>query len=83
MTLSEALEAYGRLAPADNALSRRVYAAMPQLSDPPTREELIEWLAWNDPNGVYYDEDMLYEFGEVLTLEEAQDLFIETMEEAG
>ena len=28
-----------------------------------SRERLIDWLAWNDRNGVYTDEDSLDEFG--------------------
>jgi hypothetical protein len=27
------------------------------------RSDLIEWLCWNDRNGVYRDEDSLEEFG--------------------
>lgn len=36
-----------------------------------TRLELIDWLCWNDRNGVYSDEDSLREFGEILTKERA------------
>ncbi len=36
-----------------------------------TRDELIEWLCWNDSNGVYRDEDSLREFDNVLQKEEA------------
>lgn len=36
-----------------------------------TRLELIEWLSWNDRNGVYKDEDSLQEFGNIVTKEEA------------
>jgi hypothetical protein len=32
---------------------------------------LIEWLSWNDRNGVYRDEDSLAEFGNILSKEEA------------
>jgi hypothetical protein len=35
-----------------------------------TREELILWLSWNDPNGVYTDEDSIGEIGHVMTREE-------------
>lgn len=35
-----------------------------------TREELILWLSWNDPNGVYTDEDSMGEFERVMTKEE-------------
>jgi hypothetical protein len=36
-----------------------------------SRLDLIEWLSWNDRNGVYKDEDSLAEFGNVLSKEEA------------
>lgn len=35
------------------------------------REELIEWLCWNDSNGVYRDVDSLREFDNILEKEEA------------
>ena len=31
--------------------------------------ELIEWLCWNDRNGVYRDEDSLQEFGNTVSKE--------------
>ena len=34
------------------------------------RLELIEWLEWNDPNGVYNDIDCRAEFGRILRLDE-------------
>lgn len=36
-----------------------------------SRLELIEWLCWNDKNGVYRDEESLGEFGNIMTKEEA------------
>lgn len=36
-----------------------------------SREELIEWLCWNDRNGVYRDEDSMQEFDNILGKEEA------------
>lgn len=36
-----------------------------------SRLDLIEWLSWNDRNGVYRDKDSLREFGNVLSKEEA------------
>lgn len=38
-----------------------------------TREELIIWLSWNDPNGVYTDEDSMDEYDNVMTKEEGVD----------
>ena len=42
-----------------------------------TREALIEWLSWNDPNGAYSDEDAYREGQPPLTHEEAADLAFE------
>ena len=36
-----------------------------------SRQELIDWLSWNDRNGVYQDEDSLQEFNNILGKEEA------------
>ena len=41
-----------------------------------SRLDLIEWLCWNDRNGVYKDEDSLAEFGNVLSKEEAIEIMI-------
>lgn len=38
------------------------------------REELIDWLSWNDRNGIYRDEDSLAEFGNVMTKEEGEEI---------
>lgn len=32
-----------------------------------SREEIIDWLQWNDPNGVYRDKASLSEFGTILS----------------
>jgi hypothetical protein len=36
-----------------------------------TRLDLIDWLSWNDRNGVYRDEDSLLEMGSILDKTEA------------
>ncbi len=36
-----------------------------------SRLDLIEWLCWNDRNGVYKDEESLQEFNNILGKEEA------------
>ena len=36
-----------------------------------SRLDLIEWLSWNDRNGVYKDEQSLAEFDNILSKEEA------------
>jgi len=39
-----------------------------------TREDVIQWLAWNDANGVYTDEASKAEGLEPLTLEQARSI---------
>jgi hypothetical protein len=41
------------------------------------REQLIEWLCWNDRNGIYRDEDAIGEGFDPLTLEEALEIATE------
>ena len=41
-----------------------------------SREELIDWLSWNDRNGIYNDEDSLLEMGNILAKEEAIEIMI-------
>ena len=36
-----------------------------------SREQLIDWLMWNDRNGVYDDVQSIKEFGEIITYENA------------
>jgi hypothetical protein len=47
-----------------------------------SREDLIEWLSWNDRNGVYKDEDSLREFDNVLGKEEAIEIITRQITEA-
>ena len=37
-----------------------------------TRESIINWLCWNDPNGIWTDDDSVAEDKQPLTLEAAQ-----------
>lgn len=46
-----------------------------------TREDLIEWLMWNDPNGVYSDEQSLKEFNNRMSKAEAIEIFLRQAEE--
>jgi hypothetical protein len=39
-----------------------------------SRLDLIEWLCWNDRNGVYKDEESLQEFGNTVSKEEATEI---------
>lgn len=41
-----------------------------------SREALISWLSWNDPNGIYRDEESIAELGNIMTREEGIDLII-------
>lgn len=52
----------------ENELKERVH----QLS----RNEIINWLSWNDRNGIYHDKDSLAEFGNIMTLEEGREIMI-------
>lgn len=36
-----------------------------------SRLDLLEWLCWNDKNGVYKDEQSLNEFGNIVSKKEA------------
>lgn len=46
-----------------------------------TREDLIRWLQWNDPNGIYSDRDAQAEGMDVLTYAQARGLVEEAMRE--
>lgn len=49
-----------------------------------SRETLIDWLSWNDPNGIYSDDASIREFGSVMSKEEAVFLVCKQMfENAG
>jgi hypothetical protein len=45
------------------------------------RNDIIEWLAWNDPNGIYHDEQSLKEFGNVMARDEGLEIMIRQVEE--
>ena len=47
-----------------------------------SRLDLIEWLSWNDRNGVYKDEDSMREFDNILSKEEAIEIIIRQITEA-
>ena len=47
-----------------------------------SREDLIEWLCWNDKNGVYRDKDSLQEFGNTVSKEEAIEIITRQITEA-
>lgn len=41
-----------------------------------TRQDLINWLKWNDPNGVYDDVQSLQELGNIMSYEEGIEIMI-------
>ena len=45
-----------------------------------TREEIIAWLCWNDPNGVYLDQDSVAEGYATLTRDRASEIMQEQTE---
>ena len=45
-----------------------------------TREQLIDWLCWNDPNGIYTDRASLAEDHPLLTIAQAQQIMREQVE---
>lgn len=47
-----------------------------------SRSELIDWLCWNDRNGVYTDDDSLREFGNILSKERAIYIITEMINES-
>jgi len=51
-----------------------------QLLERGTRDELIAWLCWNDPDGIYTDRDSLLEDRPQLTLAEARQLLRRQLE---
>lgn len=47
-----------------------------------SRLDLIEWLCWNDRNGIYKDEDSIREFDNIVTKEEAIEIISRQITEA-
>ena len=46
-----------------------------------TREDIIEWLMWNDPNGIYSDEQSTNELGNIMSREEGLEIMLRQAEE--
>jgi hypothetical protein len=46
-----------------------------------SRHDIIEWLIWNDRNGVYSDADSLREFGIIMTKEEGLEILLRQVRE--
>lgn len=46
-----------------------------------SRNDIIQWLCWNDPNGIYTDERSIKEFENILTKEKAAEILLRQCEE--
>jgi hypothetical protein len=46
-----------------------------------TREDIIDWLSWNDPNGIYCDQQSLKELGNIMTREEGMEILLKQVED--
>ena len=46
-----------------------------------SRLDIIEWLVWNDRNGIYSDADSVREFGEVMTKQEGLEILLRQVED--
>jgi len=40
------------------------------------REDLILWLKWNDPNGIYNNQESMEELGNIMTYEEGIEIIV-------
>jgi hypothetical protein len=40
------------------------------------RQDLIDWLKWNDPNGIYNDDESMDELGNIMSYEEGVELIV-------
>jgi hypothetical protein len=47
-----------------------------------TRKDLIEWLSWNDPNGIYDDEQSLKEINNIMSREEGIEIMLRHINES-
>lgn len=46
-----------------------------------TKEDIAEWLMWNDPNGIYSDEQSIKELGNIMSREEGLEIILRQVEE--
>lgn len=51
-------------------------AELARLTHSMSREDLIEWLSWNDPNGIYRDDQSLKELGNIMSREEGIEILL-------
>lgn len=57
-------------------LIERPFTSVVTLVNAMSREDIIEWLMWNDPNGIYADESSLKEFGNVMLRTEGIEILL-------
>ena len=46
-----------------------------------SREEIIDWLCWNDKNGIYRDDLSIKELGHVMSREEGMEIMLRQLDE--
>ena len=46
-----------------------------------SRQDIIEWLSWNDPNGIYHDEHSLKELGNKMSRTEGIEILMRQVED--
>jgi len=46
-----------------------------------SRQDVIDWLSWNDRNGIYRDEQSLKELGNIMSKEEGIEILLRQIEE--
>jgi hypothetical protein len=61
----------------------RDHTIQTRLVETGTREEIIAWLEWNDPNGVWNDKDSEAEGWQPITLEGARSAMRKALSESG
>jgi len=47
-----------------------------------SREDIVNWLSWNDHKGVYTDEHSLKELGNIMTRDEGIEIMIRQIEDS-
>ena len=45
------------------------------------RQDIVKWLMWNDPNGIYNDELSLKELGNIMSRNEGIEILLRQIEE--
>lgn len=48
-----------------------------------SRDEMIAWLCWSDPLGIYTDKEMVLEYGDILWRNQAVELILYKIEAMG